>query len=357
MNRTVRVTVLMPVYNGERFVREAVDSILAQTFADFELLIFDDGSTDATPQILGEYSDPRIRVVRSDRNLGHTHLLNRGLTEARGMYSARMDADDVAFPDRFEKQVRYLDEHPQVAVVGGTAEVCGPHGPLGVFLRTPCEPEAVRAGLTEGCMVTHPTAMMRTSVIRDLGGYRPIFRSAQDDDLWLRVVERYDIANLPDVVLRYRVHNSQVTSRRIRQTAVASLAARVSAEARRQGKADPLRGLEELTEDFLSEYGVTCRDIDARVRQAIVNRLFLLCSAGRFDLAEDFARQYGAAHADPLLAQRMRVEIELARSKQFLGRRCYARAVWTLMRTTFRHPSSLLRLTQSAYRRLNNVTN
>jgi glycosyltransferase involved in cell wall biosynthesis len=112
-----KVTVLIAVYNGERFLREALDSVLAQTFTDFELLVVNDGSTDETVTILESYSDQRIRVITNRRNIRVVGSLRRGLNYARGEYIARIDAEDIALPERLEKQVRYLDFHPEVGMV------------------------------------------------------------------------------------------------------------------------------------------------------------------------------------------------------------------------------------------------
>lgn len=213
------VSVLMPAYNAERYVAEAVESILAQTFTDFEFLIIDDGSTDRTRAILERFAarDDRIRLV-SRPNTGHVVALNQMLANARGKLLARMDADDVALPDRFAAQVKFLRDHPEVVCVGGHYQVIDAKGrPL--WINTPPErdEEIQRMALSGRCPINHPSVMMRARVARDVGGYREEMIVAQDLDLWLRMGERGQLANLPKVVLRYRLHDRSVSEMRQHQ--------------------------------------------------------------------------------------------------------------------------------------------
>jgi len=202
------VTVIMPVYNAARYVAEAVESILAQTFTDFEFIIIDDGSTDETPAILARYSDPRIRVVRKECNEGLVAALNLGIELARGKYLARMDADDVSLPQRFEKQVAALDRMPDVAVLGTKAIQIDISGRFIEHVVSVTEPSAIRRRLEAGITpIVHPSVMMRTHFIRQLGGYRTAFRHAEDKDLWLRAIERgAQIRNLNGVLLLHRAN-------------------------------------------------------------------------------------------------------------------------------------------------------
>jgi len=136
-----KVTVLMPVYNGERYLNEAVDSILGQTFTDFEFLIIDDASTDKTPEILRSYDDPRIRVVTNEENLGLSKSLNKGLALARGEFIARMDADDVSYPYRLQVQHEFMTQHPGAGVIGSWAEYIDRKGEIVHRYRAPIFPE------------------------------------------------------------------------------------------------------------------------------------------------------------------------------------------------------------------------
>lgn len=210
-----RVSVVMAVYNGERFLAEAVDSILNQTFRDFEFIIIDDGSTDSTPAMLAEYAarDPRIRIL-SQENRGLIASLNRGCREARGELIARMDADDISLPSRFEKQVAYLDAHPEVGVVScwmGRIDEEG--GDLGMGWEVPTRPGEIGWGLLFGSCVVHAAAMIRRGLMNEADGYRPEALHVEDYDLWLRLVRKMDIASLPEVLFLRRVWKESVCSR------------------------------------------------------------------------------------------------------------------------------------------------
>jgi glycosyltransferase involved in cell wall biosynthesis len=222
--RPPRVTVLMPVYNAERFLRQAVHSILSQTFDDLELLAVDDGSTDSSLSIIEGYGDPRIRVVGTSRNLGHTHALNRGLRECRGELIARMDADDVSLPTRLERQVAFMQANPNVALVGTWAELIDEHGRVFHEVKLPCDPVEVRRTLISGNCFYHSSVMFRRDAVIASGSYRLDY--SEDYDLWLRLAARHEVANIPEVLLRYRVHGEQVSLKKFRTQRRAGLKAR-----------------------------------------------------------------------------------------------------------------------------------
>jgi len=206
------VTVLMPVCDGEQFLREAIDSILAQTFADFEFLIIDDASVDSSRSIVLGYDDPRIRLVENDRNLGVTRTLNRGIQQANGRYMARMDADDVSMPERLARQVAHLDANPDCAVVTTFAQIIDAdsvqQGEAGVDL----SPEELDRELQLRNRLIHGAVMMRADVVRRLGAYDENMKRAQDYDLWLRVSDEYAIHTLPEFLYSWRQHGQGVSS-------------------------------------------------------------------------------------------------------------------------------------------------
>lgn len=202
-----RVTVLMAAYNAARYVAVAVDSILDQTYRDFELLIIDDGSKDDTACVLARYvHDPRVRVITLGKNEGLIHALNLGLSEARGEYLARMDADDICLPRRLERQAKYLDQHAEVGVVGSAAtRIDGDGRHIERMICFSGEPDAVAERLTRGiCPILHSSVMARTNLLRSLSGYRRDFPYAEDYDLWLRVSEVAAIRILPEQLICYR---------------------------------------------------------------------------------------------------------------------------------------------------------
>ena len=172
----LRVSIVMPAYNAAPFLRQAVDSILSQTFTDFEFIVVDDGSTDSTLAILDGYSDPRIRVIKSEHNLGLPGALNLGLSAARGEYIARMDADDVSLPERLMKQVSWLDENPETSVLGTFSIRIDPQGRYHEFIPVPTgDKEISRRLLSDANPIIHGSVMMRSVVVQKVGGYRDIF--------------------------------------------------------------------------------------------------------------------------------------------------------------------------------------
>ncbi len=211
------LSVCMPVYNADDFVREATESILQQTFTDFEFIIIDDGSTDKSREILEELArrDTRIRLV-SRPNTGYTIALNEALQLARAQYVARMDADDISMPDRFEKQVKYLRTHPDCVLVGSRILTIDPFGSPLYEPRHKLVHEAIEAELLAGVgwAIVHPASMMVREQIEAVGGYRAEMEPSEDLDLFLRLSERGKIANLPEVLLRYRQHVKSVNHTR-----------------------------------------------------------------------------------------------------------------------------------------------
>jgi glycosyltransferase involved in cell wall biosynthesis len=207
----------MPVYNAAPFLQEAVESILAQTFRDFEFVIVNDGSTDRSGKILKKLAerDSRITII-SQPNGGIVAALNKGLEHCRGELIARMDADDVSMPERFERQISYLDTHPECVCVGSRVLAIDLYG--GVLYTSDHQPdhEWIDRELLKGVgwAVVHPVAMMRKKVLQSVGGYRTQFQWAEDMDLFLRMAEVGQLANLPDVLLQYRQHPDSVNRSR-----------------------------------------------------------------------------------------------------------------------------------------------
>ncbi len=210
-----RVSVVMPVHNGAGYLRAAIDSVLTQTYQDFEFILIDDASQDETPALLAACQDARIRIITNPNNLGISRSLNRALDLAAGQYIARMDADDISLPDRFAKQIAFLDAHPSVGIVGGGVTLITETG-------DPLRTDAPRAN-TDGALrwlnlfgspFVHPAVMLRRDVLRSVGGYDPNIIAAQDRDLWDRLLKVTQAANLPDCVLRLRVHTGSVSAAR-----------------------------------------------------------------------------------------------------------------------------------------------
>ena len=213
-----RITVALSVYKNAEYLAEALDSILAQTFADFELVIVDDGSTDQSSAIIDRYTanDPRIRVIRQG-NQGLVASLNHIIAVARAPYIARMDGDDIALPERFARQVAFLDAHPDHGVIGTqiwTIDAQG-HRRSEPPVDHPLSADVIAAALPTASPLCHPSVMMRRDVLKAAGGYRPAYRHCEDYDLWLRLAEQTRIANLPERLHLYRYSPSQVSHRHV----------------------------------------------------------------------------------------------------------------------------------------------
>lgn len=207
------VSVLMPVYNGEKYVAQAVESILAQTFGNFELILIDDGSRDGTLPILQSFAagDARVRLV-SRENKGLVATLNEMLQMARGMFLARMDADDIALPDRFARQVQFLREHPETVCVGGAFRLIDEADRLLTTLFPPTTNDEIERSVLAGHgALCHPTVMMRRDALVKAGGYDAAYYPAEDLNLWLHLGEIGELANLDAPVLRYRLHGNSIS--------------------------------------------------------------------------------------------------------------------------------------------------
>ncbi|MCM1294201.1 MAG: glycosyltransferase family 2 protein [Muribaculaceae bacterium] len=203
-----KVSVLMPAYNSAKYISVAIDSILNQTFTDFELIIINDGSTDNTAEIVHKYTDTRIKFIDNTQNQGLIAVLNQGLDLCAGEYIARMDSDDISMPERLAKQVAYMDANPDVCVVGAWIQMFGDKNKQIKY------PESVKLFdlLIYGSQVAHPTSMLRTSVLRKNNiRYDSAYLHAEDYGLWATLAKYGKIHNLQQVLLKYRYHKSSVS--------------------------------------------------------------------------------------------------------------------------------------------------
>lgn len=210
-----KVTVLMPIYNGMPYLRQALESVLSQTFTDFECLLIDDASTDDSLLCIQTFLDPRIRLIRNTHNLGQIASLNQGLELARGDYIARFDQDDLCLPTRLQRQVIFLDEHPEVAVVGTWMRGMDAMGRLGRVLAPHLDdyPSFLASLLQGSCNLCHPSVMYRRDVLTNLGCYDPKFKAAADYELWSRLArQHYQARVIPEILALYRMHERQQSS-------------------------------------------------------------------------------------------------------------------------------------------------
>ena len=211
-----RVSVLMAVYNGEPYLAEALDSVLAQTLTDFEVVVVDDASTDGTAAVLDAYAERggRLVVLRNEENRNLAASLNRGLAACRAPLVARADADDVNLPDRLERQAAFLDAHPEVGVVGCAYHKVDPDGRHRSTKSYATDHATIRARQLFMSSLLHPGVMFRADVVRAVGGYDETYWTAQDSDLWTRLRDRTRFANLPDPLVRYRTHDESILGTR-----------------------------------------------------------------------------------------------------------------------------------------------
>jgi len=207
------VSVLMSVRDGAPWVADAVRSVLAQTAGDLELIVIDDGSTDATPEILGRVSDPRLRVLRQAR-LGLTLSLNRALGLARGALVARLDADDVALPERFARQRAFLAAHPDIGLLGTGAREVDAAGHEVALVVPPADDATIRRALIRRNPFVHSSVMARREAVLRAGGYDATLPVAQDYDLWMRLAPVTRLANLPEPLVVRRLVPGRVSAAR-----------------------------------------------------------------------------------------------------------------------------------------------
>ena len=203
-----RISVIMSVYNGEKYLREAIESILNQTFTDFEFLIVNDGSTDGSLEIIQSYQDERIRVINNEQNIGLTKSLNKAIKQARGEYIARQDADDISLPNRFEEQIKYFEKHPETAILGTSKYVIDEDGKIlrkEIALLKPNSKNLLKTNV-----LRHGSVMFRKAIVDELGGYNELLRYSQDYELWLRIVKRYEVRNLRQLLYKSRSHSANI---------------------------------------------------------------------------------------------------------------------------------------------------
>ncbi|WP_052746042.1 glycosyltransferase family 2 protein [Sulfurovum lithotrophicum] len=207
---TPMISVVMPVYNGEKYLNEAIDSILHQTYTDFEFIILNDGSTDRTEEIILSYDDPRIVYVKNEENLQIVKTLNKGIALAKGKYIARMDADDISLPERFKKQVEFMEENPDIDVCGTWVKTIGYNVEQWQY---PVGHEQIKSYLLFDSALAHPSVIFRSTVFEHIN-YEEAYNKAEDYALWVELSKEHTLHNLPLYLLQYRLHPGQTESTR-----------------------------------------------------------------------------------------------------------------------------------------------
>lgn len=279
------VSVVMIVCNVERFLPESIESILAQSFNDFEFIIVDFGSTDASASIIANYAlnDHRIKVHTIPHcSLGEAR--NAGCFLAQGRYLAIMDADDISVLDRLALECEFMESHPAVGLVGGGTEWIDATGTFLCRNHFPTANKDLQVALLTESPFSQPTVFMRREAFISVGGYRAAFAPAEDYDLWLRIAERFEVANLQAMLLKYRIHPKQVSVARWKAQALCAIGARVSAAARRKGEKDHLDGLRSITPETLNGLGITDHIQQTTIARGYLSAIRNMCRA-RYSLA------------------------------------------------------------------------
>ena len=198
------ISVIMPAYNAEKYVTEAINSILSQTFTDFEFIIINDASTDSTKEIIKSFQDQRIKLINNEQNQGVAKSLNIGIAAAKGKYIARMDADDISLPERFQVQFDFMEQNKDIDICGSWMKTFGDKSEIA---KKPLSHSDIRDTTFFFCAMLHPTIIFK----RDLSlQYSMDFPRAEDYDLWCRKINELKFANIPEILLHYRIHSNQV---------------------------------------------------------------------------------------------------------------------------------------------------
>ena len=316
------VSVVMPVHNGVSFLQEALESILAQTFDDFEFIVVDDGSTDGSRELLQDYRGRDSRVMVHERpRRGFAASLNEGCRLARGRYIARMDADDVAFSNRLERQVAHLLSRPELALLGtGHTLIDATGASRGETVYPTTTDEIAVRLVTKNCFA-HPTVMFKATMLAEIGDYRGAFFPCEDYDLWLRASERFPLGNLSELLLAYRVHEEGVSSKYLRQRVISSFGAQAAAR---------LRGAEGSDDALTSDEFVSLETLESTgVKRASVERAIFAATSTAAQVALSVA-DYPQALALSREALRVAVASNLASSERAPLNRIAAVASWRL---------------------------
>jgi len=225
-----KVSILMSVYNGEKYLSESINSILNQTFEDFELIIVNDASTDNSLNILKQYDDKRIFIINNKKNIGLTKSLNKALKVARGIYIARMDADDISKKTRIEKQVKFMDAYPEIGVLGSNYYEMDTNGNRLISkINIPETDEQIRKVLFKYNPFIHSSLMIRKSVLDKIGYYDESFKASQDYDLILRILAKYPGHNLKEELVVKTIDFNSISFKKLRTQVLYSIKARLKA--------------------------------------------------------------------------------------------------------------------------------
>lgn len=286
----------MVVCNVERFLAEAIESILAQTFRDFEFIIIDYGSTDRSNSIISSFAANDERITLQE--IPHCSLpeaRNAGCFLAQGKYISIIDADNVSLPDRLRWGLEFMEKHPEVGVLGGGMEPIDargaslPNAALPYKTARPLENRELQTALLNYCAIWQNSVLMRKEAFTLVGGYRTLFAQAEDYDLWLRIAERFEMANLSQPVFKLRYHPYQLSVRKRTQQTLCWLAARASAVRRKAGQPDLLDSAKEITPAVLVALGVSYAEQQTALLYSYSGQVHCMCALGEWSGALNLA--------------------------------------------------------------------
>jgi glycosyltransferase involved in cell wall biosynthesis len=254
----VPISVVTSVYNGEAYLKETIESVLAQTFSKFEYVIVDDGSTDKTREILAAFQkkDDRIRVEKR-KHLGRVDALNEAIRLAKGEYIAICDADDICLPERLGTQFNYLNEHPEIGLLGSAVEKITAKGKRITTVYFPATNREIKQRIFQENCFAHSALLIRRDAIERVGGYRDGFFPSDDYDLILRISLAHDLANLPKALVKHRVCPNQSSERELERNVLTALAAQVSAKTKKELGVDIMERCLHIDMEFLEQNGLT----------------------------------------------------------------------------------------------------
>ncbi len=306
MTETPLISVVMNVRNGEKYLGEAIRSILDQSYRHFEFIIINDGSTDGTRSILDrlQAADERLEVFHQ-KPKGIYYSANRGCRIAKGKYIARFDADDISFPERLEQQVTFLEAHPKIAVLGTAIIRIDESGTPYKTYTPPTEPSQVKAAISCWDAIVQPTVMMRKDNFLAVNGYREIYELAGDWDLWIRMSEQFEIANLPEPLIYWRTHANEVTNSDVRKHTIYSLIAQRAAGIRTKTGRDPLENVDAVSPELLRQLGISERRIQKGLIEGYYLRAHSMLNAGKSENARYFFDQMLAECSSNILRKRI----------------------------------------------------
>jgi hypothetical protein len=347
------LTVVMTVYNGGPHLAPALESIMTQSIRDFEVLVVNDGSTDQSATILDEYArrDARIRVIHQ-RNTGVVGALNTACAIVETPYIARLDADDISLSDRLERQTEFLRRNPHVALFGGAADFINEAGEVLFRVDVPTNNNDIKTQLLERNVFVHSAVVVRREALLAVGGYRRPFPSAEDYDLWLRISERYAVANLSEVVVRYRLHPKQASTARLEGQVLATMGARLSARLRRAGKPDPSWSTGPVSRQDLSRLGVSSDEIDVEIAKGAATWASVMQRAGYHETAANLAKQAWRHGRGSILTRETVGWFYLASARSSVLQGQDFRGLVSAIRALRWQPALLWRVLRGGFRRL-----